>query len=229
MMTPASGPTWNAQPVTASHRWRRAWAFCVQRLQMLGTLLAMLAMTLLSACTASPEQFVQQWTAALQSGQPAQILPLVSRSSRPLVSAMLASNAQGLVPSAAIGQVQIEGWEPDPGLDAGQGFVVQVRAAGDPTGPVRDWVLVREDGALRLDLQATALRRPWGKAGRPGSMLEPPVAAPVEGGVGEATDPAEGLASPTGGDLPNNETDKGRAPAEQAPMPKALVLPPPAQ
>lgn len=156
----------------------------------------------LVACQPTPQTFLTEWSAALQSGKAESILPLVTRESRPLVGALLASGAQGLVPAIQSGAVAVEGLEPDPAMDVGQGYIVQVRAKGDRTGPVRDWVLVREDGALRLDLQATALRRPWGKAGRPGSLLDPPVAAPEPDSAGE---PSESAAKPS--------------------LPKALVIP----
>lgn len=169
-----------------------------------GLVPALLVALLQLGCASGPDAFVQQWQAAVRTGNPKNILPLVSASSRPLVAAMLATGAKDLVPATQRHALEVVSMQPDDALEPGKGYILQVRAAGDPASPQRDWVLVAEDGGFRLDLQATSLRRPWGRAGRPGSMLEP------MGGTQAAPQTAP--------------TDKAREDAAE-PMPRGLVVP----
>jgi hypothetical protein len=119
------------------------------------TLLLLLMPLVLAACQDSPADFPRRLELALASGSPQQVEPLLTQASRPLFRAMVASAGNGKGPfhlRATKTPVQVEG------VQTGEaGIVVSVRAGG----PVREWVLVHEDGALRLDLMATSARRPW--------------------------------------------------------------------
>jgi hypothetical protein len=115
----------------------------------------LLVPVLLAACQDEPADFPQRLELALASGSPQQVEPLLTQASRPLFRAMVASAGTGTGPfrlRATKTPVQVVG------VQTGEsGIVLSVRAGG----PMREWVLVHEDGALRLDLMATSARRPW--------------------------------------------------------------------
>lgn len=110
---------------------------------------------LLGACGRSPEQTAQDLDAALRRDDLAAVLPLVSERSRALVQSAWqlggAKNPFRLPAGAAA--VQIEG------VEAQSGRMIAAVRVGNAK---REWVLVQEGGAWRLDVFETALRRPWG-------------------------------------------------------------------
>jgi hypothetical protein len=127
----------------------------------------------LTGCATPPEAFVPRFEAALATGQAEQVLPLITAASRPLVGALLAAGPAELRAQAMRTPLEVVDIRPDDAADAGMGFLLQVRPQGQPAGITRDWVILQEDGQWRLDLAATALRRPWGSAGTPNSTLVP--------------------------------------------------------
>lgn len=116
--------------------------------------LAMVAV-LLPACQDDATAFPERLERALASGSPQQVEPLLTQASRPLVRAMVATSRAGKGPFALRNPVHPTRVL---GMQSGEAGLVLSVGAG---GPVREWVLVREDGALRLDLMATSARRPW--------------------------------------------------------------------
>ncbi len=120
------------------------------------TMLVVLAALLsLSACQDEASTFPQRLERALASGSPTAIEPLLTQASRPHFRAMVASSSRKGGPFS-LGPVRAPSAIVK--VQAGEGgTVLSVRAAG----VTRDWVLVHEEGALRLDLMATSARRPW--------------------------------------------------------------------
>ena len=108
---------------------------------------------LASACTQQPSAFPKQLDSALATGQLSAVLPLLTTASRPLLAALVQARglAQcGLTMSGKASELQGEAAQ-------GSRRVLQMQA----DGLSRDWVLVHEGGAWRLDLLETAVRRPW--------------------------------------------------------------------
>lgn len=110
---------------------------------------------LLTACASTPEEIPAELQKALVRHDHRAVLNLIDHNSRPLVEAMLTAKPNhstdfGL--EAAIGQPTVTKVE-----QGESGLTLTVAQAGR----TREWVLVRESGAWKLDLSATAARRAW--------------------------------------------------------------------
>ncbi len=112
------------------------------------------AALLMVACSDRPEDFAPRFERALRSGQHGPVIALLSRASRPLVQAMWASQSPASRPFEL-------GHDAQPievlGVQPGEASVVLLVKAG---GKPRQWALVHEDGAWRLDLMGTWAHRP---------------------------------------------------------------------
>ena len=131
---------------------REIWARQVTR-----PLLFLLA--ILCSCQRDPADFAQQFDLAVDSGRSEAVAQFLTVGSRPLFRALCAVRGTAKNSPAALGPrsrptklVNVQGGE--------NTFILTVSA-----GPLqRDWVLVKEEGEFRLDLFATASRRPWDAA-----------------------------------------------------------------
>lgn len=104
-------------------------------------------------CAGEPSEFPARFDRALASGDLAEVLPLLTADSRPLVTALLASRGAAAIGLGAhVKPTQLLAIQPQ-----GTRLVLQVKAGGEN----RDWVLLEENGAWRLDLAETMVRRPW--------------------------------------------------------------------
>lgn len=121
------------------------------------TWLPALALALLG-CQQSPQEFVVDFEQALQGGDPERVADRLTPESRPVYLAMVAAGAATAdrpnpfaprVPgvSAKVSRV----------LPIEDGVVLELNV-GDLQ---REWVLTRAGGRYRLDLLATATRRPY--------------------------------------------------------------------
>ena len=119
----------------------------------------------LGGCQPGPETFAQRFDAAVETGRIEATLPLLTRSSRALVETLGQATGEGanpFTPRAGGGPTKVLG------MRAFQdGLLLQVTRGGatnpDPLSDdvqASEWVLRKEDGAWRLDLLATASRRP---------------------------------------------------------------------
>ena len=109
----------------------------------------------LASCQSDPARFPARLEAALASRDPAAVEHLLSRASRPVHAAMASSSQSPLRAFDTVGParpVRVVS------VQQGEGSTVLTVQAG---GVQRDWVLVREDGDLRLDLLATSAHRSW--------------------------------------------------------------------
>ena len=109
-----------------------------------------------AGCRTQPAEVPLALERALQRGDRASVLALVDSASRPFVEAAMASaptqkRSPYLLSRAAhpLRLVRTEAGE--------AGYVVTVEADGQQ----RDWVLLAENGAWKVDLAATASRRAW--------------------------------------------------------------------
>ncbi len=109
----------------------------------------------LAGCQSDPARFPARLEQALASGDPGQVERLLSRASRPLHAAMASASVP---PLRAFDAMAPKRPAKVVGVQQGEGTIVVTVEAG---GIQRDWVLVREDGDLRLDLLATSAHRAW--------------------------------------------------------------------
>ncbi len=119
----------------------------------------------LGGCQPGPETFAKRFDAAVATGRIEATLPLLTRNSRAAVEALGQATGEGanpFTPRAGAAPTKVLG------MRAFQdGLLLQVTRGGasrpDPlsdAAQASEWVLRNEDGAWRLDLIATASRRP---------------------------------------------------------------------
>ena len=107
----------------------------------------------LGGCARGPEMLPNDLEAALQSGNQSAVFELITANSRPYLAALSSARGKAGVGLGTITQpTVIKTISP-----SGTRMVLEVGAGA----MVRDWVLVREGGRWRLDLNETAVRRPW--------------------------------------------------------------------
>ena len=107
----------------------------------------------LGGCARGPELLPSDLETALKNGNQSAVFELITVSSRPYLAALTSARGKAGVGLGTITQpTVIKKISP-----SGTRLVLEVSAGA----MVRDWVLVREGGRWRLDLNETAVRRPW--------------------------------------------------------------------
>ena len=112
---------------------------------------------LLAGCDDDPAAFPARFDAALATGDARAVAALVTAATRPIVRAAMATAPAGSPLKLTAPGQRTEVVAVRTGTASA---VLDVRAGAE----TRQWVLVREDGAWRLDLMATSSRRPWERA-----------------------------------------------------------------
>ncbi len=112
-----------------------------------------------TGCEQSPQEFVLAFETALASGDAERVAPLLTAESRPVFRALVATGGASDAlkdpfkprkpqQSARVGRV----------VPIDDGVMIDVHIGEQR----REWLLTRVGGRYRLDLLATATRRPWG-------------------------------------------------------------------
>lgn len=113
----------------------------------------------LTGCADDPGAFLQRFEAAVASGEPARVRPLLTRASRPIFDTLIAAQrADGAPADGPFDPRPMK--QPTRLVDSRPmrgGVVVTVQADGQRS----EWVLLEEGGQLRLDLLGTSDRRGW--------------------------------------------------------------------
>lgn len=109
----------------------------------------------LAGCKDEPATFPARLEAALATRSPHQVEVLLSRASRPLYRAMVASSQR---PDGPFQPLPVRQPVRLTNVQHKDGDVVLTVRSGDTQ---RDWALVDEEGAWRLDLLKTSAWRPY--------------------------------------------------------------------